>query len=323
LAQDLRDLEGSIGRLHAYSVYEVRRFEETSKRGDGRKRNFRSEFDPEARKIFDGWPEIDSHACELFGHPTFGLDTWRRLWDFLRDTLRRRDGWQDRLQAERQRLMDAIRRSSGWHERLDTERQHHPGLDDQELEERLLEEERQSRPELDMERLEQTVLRRTPTSDVARMLEEAIAERRRARSQDADQHPSGRRRLQPAERTQLIQQFLAAHSDAESKQVAKELGIPEQTVRKDPAWKENRAKKKAEGGGGRADRGGRVKDQQMPEKLLESRAGPDPKPDEIVEATETYEREYLENASSSERAEYHKMTPEDKRNTVWLWKHDR
>jgi hypothetical protein len=95
-------------------------------------------------------------------------------------------------------------------------------------------------------------------------------------------------------------------------------GIPEQTVRGLKAWKERPSailkKPAAEP---------RQTTQRLTSWMAKLKPGSDPDPAAIVEALDLVEREYLEQATPGQKADYHKMEVDDKRNTIWLWNQER
>jgi hypothetical protein len=106
--RDLQDRGDTVGLLHAFHGIEERRFnpEWLASLTDSTRLDFWMEFSKGARERFDAWLDISRNACELFGHPSFGPDTWGLLWGSILDALSRSDEWEGRLEAERQRQPD-------------------------------------------------------------------------------------------------------------------------------------------------------------------------------------------------------------------------
>ena len=127
----------------------------------------------------------------------------------------------------------------------------------------------------------------------------------------------------PAGRERRVADYLEKNQNATSKAVHEATGIPETTIRNMPVWKEHQAKKKTR------QKGGSVQGVPLTEEMLASLTSRDRHPSEIVEENdfrerfpekkERYEREYLEQATPKERAEYYQMEPDEQGNTLWIW----
>jgi hypothetical protein len=123
----------------------------------------------------------------------------------------------------------------------------------------------------------------------------------------------------PEQKDQRVQDFLLTRPDATSEHVSKATGIPEQTVRRMPSWKARQVSKaKTEN-----LQSARVKTRQLTSKMIELAPGEDPDPSQIVSELELLERSYLEQASKSEKAEYHKLERDERHSVLWLWKEQR
>ena len=121
----------------------------------------------------------------------------------------------------------------------------------------------------------------------------------------------------PEEKNRRVFDHLSKHPDATSAEIGEATGIPEQTVRRQPAWKTHRSKVEAE----QKDR--QIKTRSLSERMIAAIRGKDADPSEIAAQLEIDEREYLENCSPGERAEYHKMERTEQINTLWIWKNDK
>jgi hypothetical protein len=124
--------------------------------------------------------------------------------------------------------------------------------------------------------------------------------------------------LTPAEKNALVKRELDKNPRATSREIARKTGIPDQTVRRMPAWEGRKSGTPAKERVRRS-----WKERPLTGKMLA--AMPDPKaedPSEIGEESTDpralVERHYLENASPQERAVYHRVSRAEQDGTLLL-----
>jgi hypothetical protein len=116
-------------------------------------------------------------------------------------------------------------------------------------------------------------------------------------------------------RERRVREHLEQHPKATSEDIHRAIGIPHQTVRKLKAWKERpaAASRKEE------THGPSRRIVQLTHEMLALRPGDDDDPAQIVVAKELLEREYLEQATPEDKAEYYSMEPDERTNALWLF----
>jgi hypothetical protein len=110
-----------------------------------------------------------------------------------------------------------------------------------------------------------------------------------------------------AGKNRKVREHLIAHPEDTSAQVAKALGYPTKTVRGLEAWKARESKT-------RPKSKQTVKERPLTGDMLKAITGPDARPEDIAEAREKLDvikAQYIDSLTSSERAKFHALKPED------------